>query len=910
MFNLFSRKRRKVSEAEQYVEYGVQARLDGDWDAAKASAQAALRLEPDNPDAHYLLGIILLSRGDVSTALTHFDAAASHGPEQGRIHFSRGEALAAAGRLGEAAESFERAVGLDSRMGDWWRCLGQALLGLGRFAEAADVFRRASEAIPSDPLLRWMRGEALAHLGQEAAASGAFVEAWELAAQPPHFGFRLAAFLVGRPDPAVVETLCRCVPDVALSRPEIPATRALCLARINRLEEGLALALDVTRSNPDCALAWVHYGIALRAAGRRSEAVDAHRRAVSLAPDHVEVLVQCATTLIEAGQGTQAEPLLTHAASLAPDNGEVVYRLACVLKARRALEEAEVLFRRAHKLSGGHGNALIDLSDLLVNQGRHKEAAEVLLEMLALNPDSPEANVNLGVALMGLKKYELAIERLHRAGEVDPRNVSIRVNLSNIYCTVGQPSQAEIEARMGLEIDPDNAKLLLCLANAVQALGRFEESVALQRRLVELRPDWLGPWSNLLLGLNYLQDVTPEALCEEHRRFGRMFTPRPVRTPEFFERDPMPGRRLRIGYVSPDFRSHVVGMFVEPILVAHDRSRFEIYCYFTSPNGDARTTRFRDLADIWRDVAGLSDDEMEALMLDDRLDIVVDLAGHTGGNRLPVFARRVAPVQVTWLGYPNGTGLETMDWRISDDKADPAPEADAHYVERLARLPDTFIVYEPPPDTPATKPLPYDSNGFITFGAFNNYQKVTDEALHVWKAILERVPGSRLVAKSMAMGDPVLQESVRRRFEAIGFDLSRVELQSPVRDTLANLDAIGNVDIALDTFPYNGTTTTCELLWMGVPVITVAGNRHASRVGVSLLKTVGLDDCIGSDTADYVERAVRLASDPDRLQTLRQGLRARAAASPLGDVPRFVRTLEKAYGEMWAARPVRAQRRD
>jgi len=255
-------------------------------------------------------------------------------------------------------------------------------------------------------------------------------------------------------------------------------------------------------------------------------------------------------------------------------------------------------------------------------------------------------------------------------------------------------------------------------------------------------------------------------------------------------------------------------------------------------------------------------------------------------------------VQVTWLGYPNGTGLAALDWRLTDAVADPAPDADAHSTERLFRLPEVFIVYDPPSDAPEVAPTPCLAAGHVEFGVFNNYQKVTDRALGCWREILERVPGAVLKIKTPVMGDAGLQAALRSRLERLGFDLGRVRLQGPVPSFVAHMQSMAATDIALDTFPYNGTTTTCETLWMGLPMITLAGDRHSARVSASLLGVIGHGELVAHDEADYIERAVALALDPEKLARLRGRIRADMAASPLVDVPRFARALEKAYGQM------------
>jgi protein O-GlcNAc transferase len=358
---------------------------------------------------------------------------------------------------------------------------------------------------------------------------------------------------------------------------------------------------------------------------------------------------------------------------------------------------------------------------------------------------------------------------------------------------------------------------------------------------------------------------------------------------------PEPGRRLRIGYVSGDLREHPVGQFMEPVLRHHDRGGFEIFCYANTLRADDRTGRLKAHADAWREVFALDDAGMEALIREDAIDILVDLSGHTGANRLPVFGRKPAPVQATWLGYLNTTGLKTIDWRITDAKA--SPEAlKAYHSERLLYLPDSQWCYQAPPNCPETSPPPSLSAGHITFGAFTNLAKIGAPVIELWCRLLERVPHSRLLVVGNGLG--AIGEEVMARFTRHGAAPDRIELRNavPFGDYLA-LHA--QVDIMLDTFPYAGGTTSCHALWMGVPIVTMTGETASSCGGASLLQAIGLPDLVAQTPGQYLDIAAGLAIDQVRLAELRARMRSRMSASPLTDAPRFTRNLESAYRSMW-----------
>jgi len=369
---------------------------------------------------------------------------------------------------------------------------------------------------------------------------------------------------------------------------------------------------------------------------------------------------------------------------------------------------------------------------------------------------------------------------------------------------------------------------------------------------------------------------------------------------------------MNIGYLSPDFKRHSVACFIEPLLAAHDRSRFKIFGYSGVSNSDPVTERIKGLCEEWRDVSRLGDDWIADRTRADRIDILVDLAGHTGEGRPLLFAHKLAPVQVTWLGYPNTTGIAAIDYRLSDAVADPEGAADRFHVEKLVRLPGGFLCYAPAPEAPAVAELPLLGSGHVTFGCFNNLAKLTPAMVALWAQLLVALPGARLHLKSFGLAAESARRSLLQQFADRGIGAERLELAAPVESLAAHLAKYQGIDIALDVYPYNGVATTCEALWMGVPVITLAGPTHVSRVGASLLHSVGLAELVAGSAEEYLQKALELARNDDRLGALRRTMRDRLRASPLLDARRFAGALENAYREMWdrwvqaeeAARPV------
>jgi predicted O-linked N-acetylglucosamine transferase (SPINDLY family) len=359
---------------------------------------------------------------------------------------------------------------------------------------------------------------------------------------------------------------------------------------------------------------------------------------------------------------------------------------------------------------------------------------------------------------------------------------------------------------------------------------------------------------------------------------------------------------LTIGYVSADFMAHPVAYFMGALLAAHDRRRFRVICYASVRGPDAVTRQVRKVAPEWRDVAHLGDEKLATLIAEDGVDILVDLGGHTASSRLTMFALKPAPVQVSYLGYPNTTGLAAIDYRLTDAWADPPGLTDRWHTEQLIRLPGGFLSYTPPANLPDVAPLPAASNGFVTFGSYNNFAKTSQSTIALWTAVLDAVPNSRLLLKASFLDDPGTAAEIIALFAAAGSDPQRITLRGRTRGHLDHIRSYGALDIALDPHPYNGTTTTCEALWMGVPVLTLAGDRHSSRVGTSILTAAGLDDFIAVSPEDYVARARSLSSDLQGLASLRLRLREQVAASPLADPKRLARAIEAAYLRLWRLR--------
>jgi predicted O-linked N-acetylglucosamine transferase (SPINDLY family) len=535
----------------------------------------------------------------------------------------------------------------------------------------------------------------------------------------------------------------------------------------------------------------------------------------------------------------------------------------------------------------------------LHRDGRLDEAAAHYARALGASPDDAQALHGMGMLLQQAGALDKAIAALRRAAERSPDDPAVQHNLAAALGQGGLPGEAIEHYRRALAIKPNYALAWKNLAVALQGQARLEEAIDAYRRAIALDPSMRGAYSNLLFSLTHSARHTPEQVFAEHVRWGVQYADH--RTPERWRddgRDLDPERRLRIGYVSPDFREHAVSFFIAPLLRAHDRDAFEVTCYANVERADAVTDRIRGLPDHWRDVWGVSDADLVHLVREDEIDILVDLAGHTLSTRLLAFADRPAPVQAGYLGYANTSGVAAIDYRITDAVADPEGVTDALHTEQLVRLPHCFLCYEPPASAPEPASRP-PAGGAVAFGSFNKALKLTAEVVALWARILGELPRSTLALKSDSFGDGQAATRFLDEFAAHGVAAERLRLLPADPSIEAHLARYAEVDLALDPFPYSGATTTCEALWMGVPVVTFEGVTHAARVSSSLLRAVGLDELVAQTAEDYAAIALRLANDDADRAELRAGLRERMRASPLGDAERSARDLEAAYRAMW-----------
>ena len=636
----------------------------------------------------------------------------------------------------------------------------------------------------------------------------------------------------------------------------------LAALRRGRAEEAVTMIARAIAFNPREASFRSNLAVALKAAGRRDDAIAALRQAIEIAPGHVQAHVNLGNTLREAGELEAAGDAYRRALALAPDAAAVLNNLGNVERELGRLDEAIAILGRAVAAAPHYAEALNNLGSAEVARGRHEDAVLHLNQAIALRPNDGAAWMNLGSALSHLARYGEAAAAYERAVELMPEFVEAHGALGDVLLK----------------------------------RGRVGPAVEIYERALRLKPNAPDILSSLLFTRNYIELDNPLAITEHARRFGRLLPRSRERPP--FANDPDPDRRLRVGLVSGDLSNHVVGHFLRGVLPNLDTSAVELFAYATSAVRDEVTDQFRRWLPNWRDAELLKIEQFAGCVRADCIDILVDLSGHTQYNRLPLFALKPAPIQVTWLGYSGTTGIEEIDYILGDARVTPPGEED-QLVETPWRMPDSYLCYTPPAADIAVAPPPALANGPVTFGSFNNILKVSDPAVALWCRMLHAIPTSRLMVKALALGDEGTAEEVRARFLRHGIGPDRLQLLGPARGLHGHLCTYNQVDIALDPFPYNGTTTTAEALWMGVPVLTLKGDRFIGHVGESMLTSAGLSDWIAADEDDFVRRAAAFAADVPGLAALRARQREQVLASPLCDAERFARNLERAFRGMW-----------
>lgn len=604
------------------------------------------------------------------------------------------------------------------------------------------------------------------------------------------------------------------------------------------------------------------------------------------------------------GQFEEATTLINQAIEINPSVPVYHDNLGNLHKSLNNLGEALTCFEKVITLQPDNLHALLQLADCYEQTNKPEEALNHYKRALTLNPAIAEIHYTLGRLYLGTKDFKAATTSFRSACTLKPMYGEAISGLGDALRLTGYFDEAIdcYERALPIHGQVNPAFIHSNIGTCKQYLGNIEGAIASFKNAMSLMPDNYVLHTNLLMALNYSSKHSPEEVFQEHRSFGINHENQNTCNIAAYTNDRDPNRILKIGYVSSNFYDHSVAHFIKPVIENHDHTRFQVYGYYNNTRNDTVTAQFRSMIPNWRTVTDLSDDDLASTIHDDDIDILVDLNGHTADNRLLVFARKPAPIQVSWIGYPNTTGLTSMDYKITDAFADPPGNSDHLHTERLIRLADTFSCFSPPDPCPEVLAPPVLENGHITFGSFNNYAKITPQVLEVWCKLLNRCPGSHLLLKDQLFQDEKVRNRIKATFHISGIANNRIELLAKDASKFTHLQRYANVDIALDPFPYNGTTTTCEALWMGVPVITLTGTVHAGRVSSSQIQAIGLNEFVAQTFDQYIEIAAEFSHKVEYLQQLRSTMRERMAASSLMNADVFTRKLEAAYREIWHKR--------
>ncbi len=866
------------------------------FDEALACYSKALFLKPNDPHAYADRGMLYQTLKRFPEALSDFDKAISIELNYALAHNNRGIVLGELRRLSEAIESYEYAIKFDPTNALAHSNKAAALNSLGRPAEAITSYDLAIHFDPNHADFHYNKANSLLKLGEVDQAIESWTRSIELNPQfaEAHFNRANALFLSHKTAKAVIDydTAIALLPDYAevyascgealkeLQRPNdalISFNKAIQLApnssgayynkanffnSVGSHEQALVNYHIAITINPNHAEAHYNKAILLKSLGRAKDATDSYEKAIRAHPTYPEALLNYGISLMEAGRYAEALESNARAIAARPNYAEAYNNQGLIHHNLKNYTVALAQYQKAFLLRQDYPEAFLNLGVTLMAMQQYNEALIIFEKAIALKPDYSHAYNNRALTLKDAKRFEPAIESCDQA----------------------------------LAINPDYAEALNNCGVILKELTRLDEAIINFQKALEISPQYFTAHSNLLFTMNYIEHLPQAVRTQEAIRFGKNLTRHASQKFESWG-NLEHSEKLKIGFVSGDLQNHPVGYFLEGLLSQIDKTKFHLIGYSTDPHEDELTRRIKDSLHLWRPIYERPDYSAARMIHEDGVQILIDLSGHTAKNRLPVFAYKPAPVQISWLGYFATTGVEQIDFILGDPYVTP-PGEESHFTEAIKRLPETYLCFTPPTNNIEVAPLPALRNGHITFGSFNNYSKISNSVLTLWARVLASVEGSKLFMKAAQFRDGDLVRNIKDQFLDLGITHDRLifEGQTNREDYFK---AYNHVDIALDPFPYPGGTTSVEGLWMGVPVIAKKGSRFIGHNGETIAHNTGQSDWIAFDETDYVKKAVHYASDLGTLALIRQGLRKQLLSSPLCDAKRFSQNFENALNEIW-----------
>ena len=809
--------------------------------------------------------ILLHQSGQLKPAKEIYEAILSSQPEHADAHHYLGLLEHQSGNAQEALNHMAVSVRLDPNQGFYYVNYANLLKDLGRPDEAEKAYKSALKLQPDDPITFYNLGhlyqlwgrwtDAVANFTQSTRINRDFLPGWN----------KLAAM------------------HLQLNQPELARQAA---------EVALKLA-------PNQASGWFHLATCQSLAKQWKESCESLEKAISFQPVFPEAYNNLGMAYCEINQNSKAHSCFLKALEQDPKFADPCINISKLCSNSSAMEEAYNWLIRGLQVEPNSPQAHFAMGNFLVKMGREHDGASHLRQAITLKPDYHEALNNLGNILLNLKRHEEGLEAFQKAIAIRPDYHEAYANMGNLHREAQFPDLAEHALLESIRLKPDFAAAHSNLGNAYFDQGKIDQAIESYKKGIDLGQDDQEFVPNYLFALNYAAKLSAEEIGAEHRRlciqkYEALTKDSPAHT---HTRDP--NRKIRIGYVSPDFWMHPVARFMLPILQHHDHENFEVFAYYTRMLRDGITEECKKRVDFWRDTYGKTEEELATLIRNDQIDILVDLTMHSRDCKPGLFARKPAPIQVSYLAYAGTTGLEAIQYRLTDIYLDPPGKPTPGFHEEPLRLPLCWWPFQLPPEPlvrmPEVQPPPCIKNGFITFGSLNNFVKVNLKTRETWAKIVAGVPNSRLI---LHMKQSRIREEVLQFFADHGVSSDRINIIG-YQDGPNYIRTYHEIDIALDPFPFAGGTTTFDALWMGVPVVTLAGDRPVGRGGLSILSTLGHPEWVGHSLEEYIKVAQDLASKPDRLETIRKNLRDDIKNSPLMDSPRFVREMEKHFHQIW-----------
>lgn len=801
------------------------------------------------------------------------------------------------GNIDLAEKCCRRAIELHPRHSEAHIILGNVLLSQGKLDDAVQHYQTSLDINPSNAGAQCSLGNALSMQGKHAEAAANYQAALRLNPNlfEAYYNLGNSRFALHEYEKALedFQNAIRLNPNYAAAYNNLGNAQK----ELGNIAAAMENYRSAIRLQPNFIGAHNNLAIALREQGLLKEAYDTVRNALRIQPDYPEALFNLGNIQADMGETEQAVASFQRAIRISPNYAEAYNNLAIALMKLDRLEDARSMFESALKAKPNFAEAACNLGFVNYSLGFIDLAVEKCRESILIDPDFANSYIHLGNALIKQGNTAEAIKSYKRAIELKPDSAEAYSNLAAALRLQGLLDESERTVKEALRLDPELVHAYSTLDLVYFLQGRIKDSIEMSRKVLQIDPDNVVAHDNLLMGMPYDPDYTSDELFSVAREWGAQHElGQELLLP--VDKNTNPGRKLRIGYISADFKIHPVGFFIEQVLKYHDKNQFEIFCYSNHAVTDDLTERLRRYSDHWSDVLYRSDEGLAHDINRDGIDILVDLSGHTSGNRLLSLAYKPAPIQATWIGYHATTGLPAMDYIIADRFLIPAPE-EQYYTERVVRLPNAYLCFSPPDNQLEPGYPPASVSGKITFGCFNNPAKLMDQVIACWSRLLKVLPEAQLFLKYKAFAD----DGVRRRYQALfahqGIDIGRIRFAgaSPRHEYLA---AYQEVDIALDPFPFNGCTTTLESLWMGVPVVTLRGDRYVGHMGETILSNLGLEEYVADNEDTYIAQAVHLATSSSTLEEFRKNLRTRLLQSPLCDGPGFTRSLEDVYKKLWA----------